>query len=324
MSNSKAMISSPGTYDAGDLDKQEYQALETALLQTARGRNFLTEYLRRNGGDAVCAQTVMVEEGLAAATPTNDTNMIMQAVERLHHAVMDQQGSKGVDHVRMDIMEMSKAIARTRSEITAMRTDGDSDHLSEATGEMDAIVQSTERATNDILQAAEKIQEVAWRLREAGADEPSCEEIDDSATAIYMACSFQDLTGQRTTKVVRVLQYLEARITSMIDIWGISDEDQEALAGDGNGQDEQVSVDKRPDAHLLNGPQQQDVALGQDNIDALLQDETFPSLAIDDLTGVANTPATDNPISEDELDDLFNDAPSGEIIDEEKLKALFS
>ena len=28
---------------------------------------------------------------------------------------------------------------------------------------------------------------------------------------IYTACSFQDLTGQRTGKVVQVLRYLESR-----------------------------------------------------------------------------------------------------------------
>ena len=324
MSNSKAVVSSAEVYDAGELDNQEYQALETALLQTARGRNFLTEYLRRNGRDAVSAHTLMVEEGIAEPATGIDTDKILQAVENLHNAVMSQQGPQQVDHVRMDILEMAKAIARTRSEITAMRTDGDSDHLSEATGEMDAIVQSTEKATNDILQAAEKIQEVAWRLREAGTDEASCEEIDNSATEIYMACSFQDLTGQRTTKVVRVLQYLEARITSMIDIWGIAEGTGEDTEHPDHNMPSAALTDKRPDAHLLNGPQMQDMALGQDNIDALLEDDGFASIPDEDSSKVSKEASSEDPISEEALDDLFNDAPSGDIIDEEKLKALFS
>ena len=37
---------------------------------------------------------------------------------------------------------------------------------------------------------------------------------------IFTACSFQDLTGQRTTKVINVLRYIEQRIGSMIAIWG--------------------------------------------------------------------------------------------------------
>ncbi len=50
-------------------------------------------------------------------------------------------------------------------------------------------------ATSDILGAAEKIQEFAWTLREQGVDNDSCDALDMEATNIYMACSFQDLTG---------------------------------------------------------------------------------------------------------------------------------
>lgn len=323
MNDSKAVVSSPRIYDAGQLDQAEYEALETALLQTARGRNFLSEYLHRNGGEA---ETGIVETDGEPLSVSNDTDMILRAVERLHSAVMDNQGAAGVDHVRMDILEMSKAISKTRSEITAMRTDGDYDHLTVASEEMDAIVQSTEKATNDILQAAEKIQEVAWRLREAGTDDAACEEIDNYATDIYMACSFQDLTGQRTTKVVRVLQYLEARINSMIEIWGLSDENGGADSSEGeNGGD--GAMDKRPDAHLLNGPQKQEMALEQDNIDALLGNDAFSSDNIDhqEAEGGESADMSETElVSESEIDDIFNDASSDEPIDEEQLKSLFS
>src|SRR5262249_43542650 len=84
-----------------------------------------------------------------------------------------------------------------------------------------------ERATSDILAAAERIQEIAWTLRERGADSAICDALDQRATDIYSACSFQDLTGQRTRKVVDVLQFLEDRIRAMIEIWGgaVPDED---------------------------------------------------------------------------------------------------
>ncbi len=316
MSKSKAVVSSMQNNQADQLNRSDYQALETALLQTARGRNFLAEYLRRNGRDAVPASHLMVEEegeetSVIPPRAGVDTDRILQAVEKLHNAVMERQRNPGADHLRMDILEMAKAIAKTRSEINAMRTDGDYDHLTVASEEMDAIVQSTEKATNDILQAAEKIQEVAWRLREAGIDEAECEEIDNNATDIYMACSFQDLTGQRTTKVVRVLQYLEARINSMIEIWGLADEDKASLATP-EADHEVTPVDERPDAHLLNGPQMQEAALGQDNIDALLGDDAFASIP-------------DMPDPASDTDDRAGvQTSSDEIIDEEQLKALFA
>ncbi len=324
MNNSKAIVETAKTYDADQLDRDEYQALETALLQTARGRNFLTEYLRRNGGSAVPAQTMMLNEGGSAPLAGSDTDKILQAVEKLHNAVMDQQSKPVADHARIDILEMAKAIAKTRSEIVAMRTDGEYDHMSVAAGEMDAIVQSTEKATNDILQAAEKIQEVAWRLREAGTEEAECEEIDNCATEIYMACSFQDITGQRTTKVVRVLQYLEARINSMIEIWGLSAEEEL----DGEGHVAPVAnaaiIDERPDAHLLNGPQMHETALGQDNIDALLGEDPFAQVANEDTPQATDSTPSVELLSVDAIDDIFDAASPNEEIDEEQLKALFN
>ncbi len=327
MNNSKAVVETVQTYDADQLDRDEYQALETALLQTVRGRNFLTEYLRRNGGDAVSASTMLVDEGLSSPAAGSDTDKILQAVEKLHKAVMEKQKNPVVDHARMDILEMAKAISKTRSEIAAMRTDGDGDHMSVAAGEMDAIVQSTEKATNDILQAAEKIQEVAWRLREAGTEEAACEEIDNCATEIYMACSFQDITGQRTTKVVRVLQYLEARINSMIEIWGLSEDGElggKANLDAGANRTNEKMTDERPDAHLLNGPQMHEDALAQDNIDALLGDASFPEVTNQDQPEAQSNPAPVELLSEDAIDDIFDAASPDEQIDEEQLKALFN
>ena len=71
------------------------------------------------------------------------------------------------------------------------------------------MVQATETATSDILACAERIQEMAWTLREQGVEGEVCDLLDANATEVYTACSFQDLTGQRTRKVIQVLRYLE-------------------------------------------------------------------------------------------------------------------
>ena len=64
------------------------------------------------------------------------------------------------------------------------------------------------------------MQEAAWRLRESGVDGRVCDALDRHATAIYTACSFQDLTAQRTARIVYTLRYLEDRLSAMIEIWG--------------------------------------------------------------------------------------------------------
>jgi chemotaxis protein CheZ len=64
---------------------------------------------------------------------------------------------------------------------------------------------------------------VAWTLREKGVEIDLCDKIDQRATDIYTACAFQDITGQRTEKVVKALRFIEQRIDAMIEIWGVDD-----------------------------------------------------------------------------------------------------
>src|SRR5436305_7661905 len=141
---------------------------------------------------------------------------------------------------------MSKAIARTKTEIAAMKPDAEHHgKFGEATEELDSIVQATESATSDILAAAEQVQEIAWTLREQGLEPEVCDVLDGKATDVYTACSFQDLTGQRTRKVIQVIRYLESRINAMISIWGLDG----AMAAEAAERDS-----LRGDAPLLNGP----------------------------------------------------------------------
>jgi hypothetical protein len=178
----------------------EYDAICAALRETARGRWFLAEYARRNRN--------------------TDIALLLAAVERIE-SIHNERAALPFDHIRIDLHEMAKAIARTKAEIAAIKPEREQHgKLGDATVELDSIVQSTETATSEILAAAERVQETAWTMREQGVDAGLCDELDARATEIYMACEFQDLTGQRTQKVIEVLRYLEDRINAMIDIWG--------------------------------------------------------------------------------------------------------
>ena len=198
--------------DGGSLTaiaEAEYESIEAAVMETARGRWFLAEFAQRNR--------------------TADTTMLLEAIKRLEHAVTGERAVQNMDRVRFDLMEMAKAIARTKGEIAAIHSpEHEQSRLTEASESLDAIVRTTERATSDILEAAEHVQEAAWTLREKGADEELCGELDRRATAIYTACSFQDLTAQRTGKIVNALRYLEGRINAMIDIWGADEQPEPA------------------------------------------------------------------------------------------------
>ena len=195
------------------LSEADYDLIEAAVMETGRGRWFLAEYARRNRH--------------------SNTMTLLGAIDRLGAAIRGEPSAQAVDRIRLDLFEMAKAIARTKAEIAAIKPDvEDSGKFGEVTAELDSIVQATETATSDILAAAEQIQEIAWTLREQGIEPEVCDLINAKATDIYTACAFQDLTGQRTGKVIQVLRYLEGRINAMIDIRGLdSDTAGEKTAG---------------------------------------------------------------------------------------------
>lgn len=190
-----------------------YEAIEATMCQSERGRWFLAEHARR--------------------TRAADTEMLLGAITRLEQTVVNDRGPEGVGHLRGNLVEMAEAISRTKAEIAAISApDHEHTRLSQASQALDAIVGATERATSDILGSAEAVQEAAWGLREHGVDPEACDALDRHATAIYTACSFQDLTAQRTARIVYTLRYLEDRLTAMIEIWGRDAEQVPPMRGE--------------------------------------------------------------------------------------------
>lgn len=277
--------------------EEDYNLIEGALLQNPRGRWFLEEYIQRNRPE--------------------DTQKLLSAIQRIENTLSEKQeapaASQEIDPIRMSIIEMSKAIAKTREEIASIKpNDEQNNQIITATEELSAIVESTESATNTILEAAEEIQEAAWSLRETGAEDAPCDKIDEKTTDIYTACSFQDITGQRTTKVVQALCYIENRVNAMIDIWDLQGETGENSKGP-----IQENTDTRPDSHLLNGPALKGDGLEQGSIDTMLTDTHESSEA----SGTSDQNMVDE-MSFDAIGEQTDAVPNSEIMDSEDVDAM--
>lgn len=279
--------------------EEDYKLIEDALLQNPRGRWFLEEYIQRNRPE--------------------DTQKLLSAIQRIENTLSEKQeapaAQQEIDPIRMSIIEMSKAIAKTREEIASIKPEDEQDNqLLTATEELSAIVESTETATNTILEAAEEIQEAAWSLREEGASDTPCDKIDEKTTDIYTACSFQDITGQRTTKVVQALVYIENRVNAMIDIWDLQGE----TASKGPIQE---NMDTRPDSHLLNGPALKGDGLGQGCVDDMLtgspeaSEETSDQTMVDEMSFDAIGSQTEAVPNSEEITSEDVDAMSFDEID---------
>ncbi len=146
-----------------------------------------------------------------------------------------------------EVAELGRTIARARAEIAALKVDDiTASHIPSATDELDAIVAHTAAATEQILEVCEKL--------DAQGLGP------EVTTPIYEACSFQDITGQRISKVVATLKAIDAKVAHIVAAFTPELDDADALP------------EMPADAELLNGPQLPVHAMDQSDIDRLLAD----------------------------------------------------
>jgi chemotaxis regulatin CheY-phosphate phosphatase CheZ len=199
----------------------------------------------------------------------------------LDHKEQVGQAAGHIEVLRRELIAMAGSIATARREIAALKppdADSGSNKILTATNELDAIVTSTERASFDILNSAERLLDLSGQLRDKGAPPDLCNQIENEVTNIFTACSFQDLTGQRTSKVVNALRYIEQRVNAMIGIWGV---EEGGAAPTGSDYDPN---DTRPDAHLLSGPQLEGHGVSQSDVDAMFAEFDQPKPALPPVT----------------------------------------
>jgi chemotaxis regulatin CheY-phosphate phosphatase CheZ len=191
------------------------------------------------------------------------TDRLAQEISRLGSLQAARSDAQQLAMLQAEMDAMGRLIADTRSEISGLLPIGTPKScLTTASDELDTVVVATERAAVEIMAAAEHAQDAAQRLRAARPPEASTADldaIDGAVLDIFMACSFQDLTGQRIRKVVQALSYIEQRVISLSALWR-----HEAAPTDTCV----VAWEKRADGHLLNGPSAH--GLQQQAIDALL------------------------------------------------------
>jgi chemotaxis protein CheZ len=80
--------------------------------------------------------------------------------------------------------------------------------------ELEAVVQATESAATQIMEAAEAIS--TWL--QAGGDPATLSAVTQQVNAIFEACTFQDLTGQRIRRAIEHLQQVEAMLSGMMQV----------------------------------------------------------------------------------------------------------
>ncbi|MFQ5626259.1 MAG: protein phosphatase CheZ, partial [Methyloligellaceae bacterium] len=198
--------------------------------------------------------------GIRDQMPPQDS-ISQQIVETCQHDLREAQKIKG------ELQQIHDAILQTKQEIATLhRGEYKGIEVARMTDELGAIVQGTEQATESILHAAECIDNNAGDLAASLNDDSQqamTSDIQDQVIKIFEACNFQDLTGQRTSKVVSAFKFIEQRVLRMMEIWGGLESFE--------GLELEDTSNRNGHAELLNGPALKDDEgiASQDDIDSL-------------------------------------------------------
>lgn len=165
--------------------------------------------------------------------------------------------SAATAEVGVELKELVRYIENVKGELTNIRPEQiHGEHIPKATDQLAAIVEATAEAADSILTAAEEIEVIA-----DGLPEEPAQALRDITTRIFQATSFQDLTGQRITKVTKSLHEIEVKVITLLRALGYLDSVPASDAPMETSDD---------DDGLLDGPAMPGEGNTQDDIDALM------------------------------------------------------
>jgi chemotaxis protein CheZ len=208
--------------------------------------------------NSYAARASMAPADAAVAQEVADTRAVLET----YRAQIEQ-----CEKLKVELDLIHDAINRTKREIATLHGKSfDGGEMAKVNGELGAVVGGTEQATQQILEAAESIDQAASALSKVDSVDQQkrlADDIQERVISIFEACNFQDLTGQRISKVMGTMKFIEQHINAMMDIWGGIDAIKAHALPFVDPRDE--------DSKLLNGPKLAgDVGhASQDDIDAL-------------------------------------------------------
>ncbi len=195
--------------------------------------------------------------------------------------------------VYRECRSLSDYISNARMEIASLQpVDLEGSHIPRAGLELDAIVQQTEEATNTIMTSAEIIMSA-----DASDIDTYKATVDDAVMQIFEACSFQDITGQRISKVVNTLRHIEERVLELRNLMGVTEDD----IADASDAQEKPEGDKA----LLSGPALDGEGIDQGEVDNLM-----------DAAGPTHAAETDVAVEEEAAPVEVAPAPAPEPVPE--------
>ncbi len=167
-----------------DDSETEYRTIESALLESARGRWFLAEHGRR----ARRLDSALLEDAIGR----------LQTSLRQPPALLGQLRSE-IETLKTYLAE-TRAALMSRTATTGTATNGTGDTSPHA-----------------ILKAAEDIHDIAWALQANPFDPKGCEEIARNAGRLYVLSQSQAVESDRTLKTAAAIDAAGQRLEAMLE-----------------------------------------------------------------------------------------------------------
>jgi hypothetical protein len=172
----EAFALSPISARATQPHEEDYNAISEAFMETSRGRWFLGEYAKRNRNA--------------------DTRMVLDAVARIEQTIAAQKNPAPDNGLAEALAAIKASLAEARTVAAAALDDlAVEEHLAPA------------------RKGARVIREIAWRLREIGADARICDLIDSQTGAIEAACGKISANDPKAA-LSEAFELIEGRIKS--------------------------------------------------------------------------------------------------------------
>jgi chemotaxis protein CheZ len=186
------------------------------------------------------------------------------------------------DEMRSGLQEIYKEInaaARSGSEPEPATDKRQADQLfHEAAAQLDQILQTTEKATTEIMDIVEKhldlqaaSNQILHGLKSGGVSKEHLQQLRDQSDllnqdliSIMTSLSFQDLTGQRIKRIIEAIKKVEQIVLDLYLSTGLK---IKARAEEPEKDIEQLEVEAKQKVSELKGPQS---GVAQNNVDDLL------------------------------------------------------
>ncbi len=176
-----------------------FDSIYQAVSETARGRWFLGELAKRNR--------------------TSDTEQVLLEIATLKKGLLDAPTDDRLIIVLKELGEMHNAIQAVQQQISSANfVQSRSKEAGRSTEDTDTIEISKQRATSEMLASADQLRVMVDHMRQNKTDEELTTKLEKLSSNITASCTIQGLSDQHSTKLAITLQYLEKRVSTMIQI----------------------------------------------------------------------------------------------------------